>query len=510
MIAAEPTLVVNSTADAVDSNIGDGNCDTGALIGADPECTLRAAIAEANARPEIAGIEFSIGTGDPNHSAGVWTIAPTGTPFDPISSAVVIDGSSQPGYVSSPVIVVDGAGIGVGNDTFTVTGNDVTINGLAVVRAPDDGIEVTGNSASIVDNFVGLYPSLADGGNNGRGVRVGGTATGTVISGNVFGFGYGPIRVESAADAVVTDNLIGVAPDLTTALPFTNDGVSIVGSSTVRIGGTGVGEPNVITGSPGAGISTGPGYTGTLTMVGNTIRANGGLAFDLAGDGVTSNDADDVDSGANGLLNYPILRQAVGSPATILSFDLDVPAGDYRLEVYDTGAPDASGHGEASALVHTSTVTSSGSGVQTFATTFAGAEGQHLSATVTQQLAGPAYGATSEFSNTVTVRNDSLFVDDASVRRNDVIAVGGLAGPVVGVAGNAPTFDGANDRLVATATDIADTGLTAPAWVNAATFGTDPESSPSRRRRGRRSTSSWSTIPARPRVRRWRGSASGA
>ncbi|NNC74109.1 MAG: CSLREA domain-containing protein, partial [Acidimicrobiia bacterium] len=49
--AAAPTLTVNSTADVVDLVPGDGICDTGNLVGLDPECTLRAAIQEANLGP---------------------------------------------------------------------------------------------------------------------------------------------------------------------------------------------------------------------------------------------------------------------------------------------------------------------------------------------------------------------------------------------------------------------------------------------------------------------------
>ena len=40
---------INSNGDASDASLGDGVCDTGGLVGGLPECTLRAAIEEANA-----------------------------------------------------------------------------------------------------------------------------------------------------------------------------------------------------------------------------------------------------------------------------------------------------------------------------------------------------------------------------------------------------------------------------------------------------------------------------
>lgn len=42
------TFVVNSVASANDTLPGDGVCDTGATIGGAPECTLEAAVQEAN------------------------------------------------------------------------------------------------------------------------------------------------------------------------------------------------------------------------------------------------------------------------------------------------------------------------------------------------------------------------------------------------------------------------------------------------------------------------------
>ncbi|NNL68490.1 MAG: hypothetical protein HKO70_00835, partial [Acidimicrobiia bacterium] len=60
--ASAATLGVNSSADLVDLVPGNGVCDTGNMIGPDPECTLRAAIQEANALAGPDTISLPAGT----------------------------------------------------------------------------------------------------------------------------------------------------------------------------------------------------------------------------------------------------------------------------------------------------------------------------------------------------------------------------------------------------------------------------------------------------------------
>jgi hypothetical protein len=86
---AAPTFTVNRAGDARDIAI-DGTCDTAPATGS--QCTLRAAIQEANATPNSGDpdeIDFAIGG-----TATVKTISPT-RPLPPITEAVTIDGYSQ-------------------------------------------------------------------------------------------------------------------------------------------------------------------------------------------------------------------------------------------------------------------------------------------------------------------------------------------------------------------------------------------------------------------------------
>src|SRR5947209_19288119 len=82
---AATTFTVNSTGDGADSNVGDGVCNDGA-----GNCTLRAAIQQANATPGTDTINFQIGS-------GAQTITLT-TDLPIITDSVVIDGTTQPGF----------------------------------------------------------------------------------------------------------------------------------------------------------------------------------------------------------------------------------------------------------------------------------------------------------------------------------------------------------------------------------------------------------------------------
>ncbi|MEZ5283192.1 MAG: FG-GAP-like repeat-containing protein, partial [Acidimicrobiales bacterium] len=70
-LTATGVVVVNSTGDASDLSAGNGVCDTGALnTQGDPQCTLRAAIEEANASAGIDTIHFDIPTSEAGYVGG--------------------------------------------------------------------------------------------------------------------------------------------------------------------------------------------------------------------------------------------------------------------------------------------------------------------------------------------------------------------------------------------------------------------------------------------------------
>ncbi|MGH2685641.1 MAG: CSLREA domain-containing protein, partial [Actinomycetota bacterium] len=171
----------------------------------------------------------------------------------------------------------------------------------------------------------------------------------------------------NAGSATVTGNYIGVGSDGTTALGNSTFGM-FVGGDEVTIGGTGAGAGNVIRHNGSAGVAISSIGQGNA-IVGNSISANGQLGIDLGIDGVTANDAQDPDPGANNLQNYPVLISAVpnGSGGTLVEYSLNSnPSSKFQLEFFTNEACDGvgpSGRGEGlTSLGTTNTVMTDASG----------------------------------------------------------------------------------------------------------------------------------------------------
>ena len=87
------TFTVNRTSDGSDFTPAHGRCEIDPFRVGD-QCTLRAAIEQANASAGQDTIRFSV-------NSGVQTIAPN-SPLPAVTGSVVIDGTTQPGYGGSP------------------------------------------------------------------------------------------------------------------------------------------------------------------------------------------------------------------------------------------------------------------------------------------------------------------------------------------------------------------------------------------------------------------------
>ncbi|MDH5294964.1 MAG: hypothetical protein OEW91_14910, partial [Acidimicrobiia bacterium] len=463
--ASTGTVVVNSTGNASDSNPGDDVCDTGGAIGSDPECTFRAAIQEANASAAIDTIHFNIPTTAAGHSGGVWTISPTSA-LPSVSAPVTLDATTQPGWTANPIVRLDGASagsvsglsvggaadgsvidglmvtrfgvdgvwlasgadgvtvartwigtngsgassMGNGDDGIDINGINAVIDRNVVNHSGDEGIDVRANGATITGNIIGLEPDGSSGSGNidvgialfGANTTIGGS---TSAARNIISNNYEGIEVSTSGN-VIRGNYIGT--DGTGTLNRKNrigDGIEILSGTGNIVGGTAPGQGNLIAFNQLKGVDV-TGGTGN-TVLGNHIHSNGGLGIDLGSTGVTPNDAGDGDTGANDLLNFPVITSAVETGGTVtVTYDLDVPAGTYRVEFFESTAADASGYGEGETFVAAATATPGTGRTHSFA----GSAGDLITATATRIDLGAATGfsSTSEFSAEVTVTGDPL------------------------------------------------------------------------------------------------------
>ncbi|MEM7334830.1 MAG: hypothetical protein AAF490_22325, partial [Chloroflexota bacterium] len=204
----------------------------------------------------------------------------------------------------------------------------------------------------------------------------------------------------------ILGNYIGVASDSETPLP-NHTGVRLwISAESNIIGGVESGEANIIAHNLNAGISTSAGdnskpdpeFPIKNEFRGNQIFGNGGLGIDLAGDQVTANDLDDLDSGANGLQNFPVLTKVPNSFMVDVTLN-SLPDIGYAIDFYRNDTCDSSDHGQGQIYLGTKFEQIDSSGSVNFKFLADDAEaGDFITATATDHL-----GNTSEFSACVQI-----------------------------------------------------------------------------------------------------------
>lgn len=264
------TFFVNSAADT-----DDGACDAA-------DCTLREAINASNMQGGVNTIAFQIA------GAGVHTIALT-SELPTVTDAVVIDGTTQPGFAGSPLIELNGAGAGAASDGLTVSAGNSTIRGLIINRFDGSGIRLqTGGSNVVTGNYIGTSAAgTADLGNNASGVMLDNSPNNTVggvtpsarniLSGNNQ---YGVLLNGAGSSGnTVQGNYVGT--DLAGALDVGNtlDGINVLGAPNNSVGGTAAGAGNLVSGNDRHGVSL-SGATAT-TVRGNLIGTNAAVTARL-------------------------------------------------------------------------------------------------------------------------------------------------------------------------------------------------------------------------------------
>jgi CSLREA domain-containing protein len=421
---AATTFTVNKTGDGKDRKIN-GVCDASRKRG--QQCTLRAAIQEANDTPGADKISFNIG--DTN---SLKTISPR-SPLPDITEAVTINGYTQRGARANTQdvgndavlkIQLNGTNAGTGPEAngLVIHANDSTIKGLVINGFDSRGIVVEGFNTTgnkIQGNFLGTNAggTAALGNEDGVDIQqaddttVGGTVSGArnVISGNSLqGILIQALFLNPTGNKI-EGNFIGTNASGNGALGNGLDGVQVAGADDNTVGGTVAGAGNRIGHNGAAGVSVivngafGPeGATGNRVLS-NSIFQNAGLGIDLGATGVTANDTKDPDTGANDLQNIPVIASAIrfSTGLTTISGTLNSnPNQNFTIQCFVAGPPDPSGHGEGLIPAGQTTAATNANGDGSFSCVSPIPQaGQAMTATATNTLTGD----TSEFSQNVGV-----------------------------------------------------------------------------------------------------------
>lgn len=301
------------------------------------------------------------------------------------SKRLTIDGTTQPGFVSTPVVVLRGAStsdagsVGLalsGAHAFEVRGlvfqnfhTALSITGAASATIAGNyvGTDVTGSTAA--PNHHGIAVSLctnctiggataADGNlvsgnigtaitidasnasvvNNSIGTTAGGNAviggttglrflgsTGTIAGNVLAGHSGNAIHVENAVGLNIFGNRVGVGANGTTALPNSGSGLFLAESGSVHVGGLGTGEANVIANN-GTGIAL-LDSAGGVEVRGNAVY-NNTIGMNAAGGAVQP-----VPSISSAALSYPTNHLTVVFSAT--STNGSATAQALRFDLYD-------------------------------------------------------------------------------------------------------------------------------------------------------------------------------
>lgn len=262
--------------------------------------SLRQAILDSNQSSDLDVICFAIGS-------GLQTIIPA-SPLNPVTQPLIIDGSTQPGFASAPIIELNGAGAGAGADGLRITGNGSgsTIKSLIINRFSSHGLFLDSSNNTITGNYIGTNAAgsaAAGNGSDGIGIFsgisaasangnvIGGTLTSTrnIISGNT-GNGVG-ITAQNGGTAngnVVSGNYVGTDATGTTGIPNGGDGVllnhpqgsatltaNVIGGITgVTVGGACTGSCNLLSGNGANGAGFWHSGAHGNSFIGNYVGTN--------------------------------------------------------------------------------------------------------------------------------------------------------------------------------------------------------------------------------------------
>lgn len=348
-------ITVDSIADGDDDDINDAIC-------ADSfgNCTLRAALQEANNTVGTQTIEFNIAPFDSN----VKTIQPA-TNLPAIEDPVIIDGYTQdtatPNSAVAPaafngtlLIEIDGSlntdinqwGMLFNGDTGGGAGS--VMRGLVINRFDGNGVMIGADDITVAGNYIGTSADgLTDLGNSGAGVNNGNTSHKNALIGGISAADRNIISGNEDAGSypqdgwIIRGNYIGVDSTGLGALGNStigaSGGLSIDNCDGVIVGGSESGAVNVISANLSHGVA--PDDADDLIIQGNligvgrngtTVLGNGGAGIVLTNSlnaqigGYNSGEANVVsNNGADGIYLGSINTGVIVQGNTVENNDQD-------------------------------------------------------------------------------------------------------------------------------------------------------------------------------------------
>jgi autotransporter-associated beta strand protein/parallel beta-helix repeat protein len=226
----------------------------------------------------------------------------------PVSTTPVnIDGTTQPGFAGTPLIVLDGSGITTPASGLVLRGGNSTVRGLAITYFSGDGIDVESSNDRIQGNQI-------------------------------------------------SDNSV--------------DGVRIIDASGTLLGGLAVGAGNFIADNGHNGVSVIDAKSFSLDngILSNQIFGNGGLGIDLGNDGPTPNHKGSA-VGPNNFQNYPLLEAIMAVDSQVSGTLNATPNTTFLVQIFANSDTDRMGVAQGQLLLATITVTTDAAGHATFTAT---------------------------------------------------------------------------------------------------------------------------------------------
>jgi photosystem II stability/assembly factor-like uncharacterized protein len=352
--------------------------------------SLRQALLDANAHPGPDTIIFDI------PGAGPHTIQPTST-LPTITDPVTIDGTYQPGFAGTPLIVLDGTAAGAGVNGLTIAAGDSTVRGLVIDNFTGAGVALQARGGNVLTgNYIGVDGTgAAAAANGGPGIAITGPGHNTIggttaAARNVLSANGGSgVEISGGGDLgnLVEGNYIGTDATGTAALGNGGNGVLITTASNNTVGGTAAGAGNVIAFSGGDGVQVDAGTGNAVRQ--NSIHDSTNLGIELVNSGNNNQPAPALASAASG-----------GGTTTIQGALTAAPNTAYALDFFAGPAANPSGSGEGQRYLGLAAETTDASGNASFTVTFPVAVpgGQVVSATASDPV-----GNTSAFAQDVTV-----------------------------------------------------------------------------------------------------------